>query len=77
MDETVFFNRGNILASSFDSKDLYTQEQIFDGKNIGTNQFVILKHKEDGAFILVDKIHEADFLKSNQYEVFDEINVAD
>lgn len=54
MDETVFFNLGNSIASSKDEKELIRVAQIEHDKRKSKGRLVIVKDSNNGEHLLFD-----------------------
>ncbi len=60
MEETIFFNKGNAIASYIDTKALYQSAEIAGYKTEKSNKLVIVKDEKSGQYILFDMEHKAD-----------------
>lgn len=63
MEETVFFNRGNALASKRDSKELYRTVQVEKTKQRGKENLVIVvdeNNQEHFLFSFDDQVPKQD-----------------
>lgn len=54
MEETIFFNLGNAIASSKDDKELIRTAQIEHDRRNGKNKLVIVEDSENGDYLLFD-----------------------
>lgn len=52
MEETVFFNRGNALASKKDAKELYRVVQVEQSKQRGKENLVIVMDENNQEHLL-------------------------
>lgn len=52
MEETIFFNRGNALASKKDAKELIKEIQVEKDRRKPGNEMVIVQDEETGELIL-------------------------
>lgn len=69
MEESIFFNRGNAVASNVDLKILYEEAQLEKDRTEKSSDFVIVQDSEDSKYIL---FHQEDLEKSsnsNNYKI--------
>ncbi|MGX7058822.1 hypothetical protein [Vagococcus humatus] len=64
MEELVFFNRGNALATNVDTKELYRTAQVDHVKYHPPGQLVIVLDEENGEHVLFDLSDQ----KTNDHE---------
>uniref|UniRef100_UPI00403F2746 hypothetical protein n=1 Tax=Candidatus Enterococcus willemsii TaxID=1857215 RepID=UPI00403F2746 len=68
MEESIFFNKGNIITASVDVKDLYETVQI--RKNQRTDEkFIIVKNPNEFEYILFGKKDFEQLPNREEYQV--------
>lgn len=68
MEESIFFNKGNIITASVDVKDLYETVQIRK-KQCTNEKFVIVKKLDEFEYILFDKKDFEQLPNCEEYQV--------
>jgi hypothetical protein len=72
MEESIFFNKGNVISSNVDLKSLYETAQI--EKYRGTNEkFVIVQKNRDGEYILFNKTDFDQLTDREEYQIVEHI----
>lgn len=75
MEESIFFNRGNAVASNVDLKVIYEEVQLDldKDKNGEKKEYVIVKKKNGSEYILYDKNSFVTIENRSDYEVIEYI----
>lgn len=73
MEESVFFNRGNALASKKDPKDLYRTVQVEQSKQRGKENLVIVVDENNQEHLLFSFDDQLPKQKGEEFKVKERI----